>query len=415
MSWTGGAARIGRWAWVPAAALLGAGVIARAYEAQAAPRTPGMVRANLVRIAQGTREAPVGTSVRLDEVGDMEFASRRVGYALGGPQGSTFPLKTTNGGRNWFVDGPAFFLPIADGAAAVGDLAVASPGEAYAYGGGGSNVVVSTDAGKRWWRAFLGQVVVSVAQRGSDIWALAGGPTGAVDAPPAILLYDSSNGGRSWTYRSTLSGVRGWQADLQRPSAGTAFALVKAFGNDSPAAGGIVETTDGGRTWTKRADPCNQRFSKQRVNWTERLAAPTTTSLWLFCGGQPATGSETKLVERSQNGGRSWTLVASNAPGEHVPPEDIPLTGTLPDTAATGMLSVTSRSDAWLILIGNNTLWKTTDGGRRWTRGAPAKVEAQFPQQLSLAQGSVFVKTQNALWASSARGWELMAGTAKPY
>ena len=59
--------------------------------------------------------------------------------------------------------------------------------------------------------------------------------------------------------------------------------------------------------------------------------------------------------------------------------------------------------------------WKTTDGGHTWTAAAPSKIEAQFPQEFSLAQQSIFVKTQNALWKHSADGWTLVAGTPKPY
>jgi photosystem II stability/assembly factor-like uncharacterized protein len=333
--------------------------------------------------------------------------------------GSTFPLKTVDGGRTWFVDGPAFFLPVADGAAAVGDMSAGSATEAYAYGGpeAGSSIVITTDGGKQWWRAWLGQALVAVSQHGRDLWALAAGPTASssVNSAPSMLLYDSGDGGRTWTYRSTLSGVRGWEADLARPSATTAFALVAAVDADPADNAGIVQTTNGGATWTKRSDPCDKKFSKYPVDWTERLAASSTTSLWLFCGSQPATGIQTKLVERSANAGRTWTLVASNAPGEHVPPNDIPLHGELPDTGTTGGLVVSSSSDASLILAGNNVLWKTTDGGHTWTDGAPPTIEAQFPQEIATARRSVFVKTQNALWMSPATGWKLVAGTPKPY
>ncbi len=139
---------------------------------------PSTVRASVVSYAPRTNEPRIGTTVALSEVNNIEFATGRVGYALGGPQGSEFPLKTSDGGRTWLIDGPALFLPVADGASAVSDLAVRSACEAYAYGGsgGGSSIVVTTDAGKRWWRAYLGQALVAAAQRGSDIWALAAGP-----------------------------------------------------------------------------------------------------------------------------------------------------------------------------------------------------------------------------------------------
>jgi hypothetical protein len=209
-------------------------------------------------------------------------------------------------------------------------------------------------------------VSVAVSQHGSDIWALAAGPekpSSGVNAVATMWLYDSSNGGRNWTYRSTLPGVRGWEADLARPSANTAFALVNGFGPERASDAGIVETTNGGATWTKRSDPCEEKLAQHGFDWTQRLQAPSPTSLWLFCGTQPSTGTQAKLVERSSNSGQTWTLVASNAPGKHVRSNDIAAIGELPDTGTTGYLSVTSASDAWLILVGNSMLWKTTDGG----------------------------------------------------
>ena len=391
------------------------GAAAAAVRPALATDAPATSRATLVRPAAGGHGPAVGTAVRLSEVLDIAFATPRVGYALGGPFGSRFPLKTTDGGRNWFIDGPAFFLPVADGAAAVDDMWAASANESYAYGGpgGGSSIAITTDAGRHWWRAWLGQALLTVSQRGSDLWALAAGSTSSAagNSDPPVLLYDSANGGRSWTYRSTLIGVRGWEADLARPSLTTAFALVNGFGSEHPADAGIVETTNGGATWTKLTDPC----SNSRFDFTERLAAPSTTSLWLFCGGQPSTGIQAKLVERSSDAGRSWTLVAADTPGQHVPSNDIPLTGELPAAGATGYVSVTSPSDAWLILTGSDVLWKTTDGGQIWTDGAPSTIEAQFPQQLSLTDGSLFVKSQNALWEHPAASWTLVAGTSKPY
>ena len=396
--------------------ILAFGVTAGAYGAGASTRVPPLSRAMLVRPAAWADEAPIGTRVGLSQVTDVEFASERVGYALGGPLGSTYPLMTTDGGHSWFIDGPAFFLPVADGAAAVDALSVGKSNEAYAYGGG-SSVDVTTDAGKRWWRAYLGQAVPALSGRGHDLWALAAGASisASGSAAPPMLLYDSENGGRSWKYRSTLPDLRGWEADLSRPSATTAFALVKSFGPDNPADAGIVETTDAGATWTRRSDPCDQELSKRGFSFAERLVVSSPTSLWLFCGSQPSTGVQAKLVERSSDAGRSWTLVASNTPGEHARPDDISAIGSLPDSGMTGYLSATSPSDAWLILTGNSALWKTTDGGHTWTKGAPAKIEAQFPQEFSVAGKSMFVKTHNGLWEHSASGWKLVAGTSNPY
>jgi photosystem II stability/assembly factor-like uncharacterized protein len=195
----------------------------------------------------------------------------------------------------------------------------------------------------------------------------------------------------------------------------TAYALVKSFRNTDPQSAGIVETTDGGATWTTRADPCSATFSGIAMNWTERLGAASRQSLWLFCASEPGTGMQAKFVERSNNGGNTWSLVASNAPGEHVPPNDIPLIGELPDSGTTGSLAVTSSLDVWLILGGNNVLLNTADGGSTWLQAAPPAVEAQFPRQFSLVSGSVIALTENGLWALRSGHWMLIAGSSKAY
>ena len=90
--------RVVRWRnrrWLPAVLLLAGAATATAYGADAATRVQLTSRATLVRPAAGSRQAPVGTTVSLSEVTDIAFANGRVGYALGGPLGSTFPLKTT--------------------------------------------------------------------------------------------------------------------------------------------------------------------------------------------------------------------------------------------------------------------------------------------------------------------------------
>ena len=89
----------------------------------------------------------------------------------------------------------------------------------------------------------------------------------------SMWLYDSTNGGRSWTYRSTLPALRGWEADLVRPSANVGFALVKGFGTERAADAGIAETTDGGATWSSRSDPCERNRAARSFGFTQRLQA----------------------------------------------------------------------------------------------------------------------------------------------
>jgi hypothetical protein len=252
------------------------------------------------------RELSIGSVVPLHEVGAIAFATAGIGYALGGPLGYAYPLKTTDAGRSWRVDGAAFFLPTADAPASVSEIVAMSSMEAYAYGGpdGGSAVDVTVDGGAQWWSTYPGQGLMAMSSQGSDLWALVAGSTtsSAVNAQSTVWLYVSNDGGRSWTYRSSLSGILGWEADLVRPGASTAFALVKSYRNDVPGDEHVTATSDSGRTWAIRSDPCNKPFSGYAVDWTERLAGSSSSSLWLFCGSQPSTGMQVKLVERSNDG-----------------------------------------------------------------------------------------------------------------
>jgi hypothetical protein len=83
------------------------------------------------------------------DVSAMTFATTEVGFGLGGPFGTTYPLTTIDGGRTWRVAAQAFSRPTADAALGVDDISTASHTEAFAYGGpgGGSTIAVTTDGG----------------------------------------------------------------------------------------------------------------------------------------------------------------------------------------------------------------------------------------------------------------------------
>ncbi len=104
-----------------------------------------------------------------------------------------------NGGASWRTNGPALHLN-----AAQAPLVVLFPGAAntstfYAFGGG--QVVDATDdAGRHWWRAFLGDAVIAVVPRiGGGLVAFAQDATGTA-GNAVTLVYVSRDGGHHWTY-----------------------------------------------------------------------------------------------------------------------------------------------------------------------------------------------------------------------
>jgi len=66
-------------------------------------------------------------------------------------------------------------------------------------------------------------------------------------------------------------------------------------------------THDGGRTWRRLADPCNQTVA---FNAYADLVTPKLW--WIVCVGQPAGGTRDKAVFRTHDGGKTWQAAAAN-------------------------------------------------------------------------------------------------------
>lgn len=195
-------------------AFLGAGVFAgsalaaggcfAAVSPAASPRAaqaPSVVTAH--RIPADRRPFPQpGSVVRSSSLGIRTFANARDGFALAEVTGSsvggsaTFPARTTDGGHVWRIDGPHLHVSAADAPDVVTGSGVGGPRIFFAFAGpaGGQAVDVTTDAGARWWRAYLPSppvaVVYSRVTRPARLIAfLEGSPT---------LVYVSRDGGRHW-------------------------------------------------------------------------------------------------------------------------------------------------------------------------------------------------------------------------
>ena len=115
------------------------------------------------------------------------------GVSLGGV---TYPIATVDAGRTWRIDGPELHVPAANAPNVVTLAGAANPATYFVYGGpgGGNSVDVSSDAGKHWYRAYLGGVVAAVVPSGGQLFAFTGQP-GA---------YHSKDGGRTWHYSKSL-------------------------------------------------------------------------------------------------------------------------------------------------------------------------------------------------------------------
>jgi hypothetical protein len=145
-----------------------------------------------------------GTIVPSDQVRARSFANNRNGFGLGDPLGSGYPVRTTDGGAHWTIDGPVFETATADGAEAVSYTGTAGKEIEFAYGS--SAVDVTANAGKTWWQAFLGELVLDVTYQNSRLYAIVQQQTTPEGRTAVTRVYTSDDGGRRWEYNNRLGG-----------------------------------------------------------------------------------------------------------------------------------------------------------------------------------------------------------------
>ncbi len=146
-----------------------------------------------------------GTRVPRRVVDAPAFADSDHGFGLANLiNGETFPARTTNGGRTWQIDGPVFHVPAADGPAGVSYTGIASPRTYFAYGS--SVVDVTTNGGKSWWQAGLGELVLAVVAQQHELVAVVQQQTSAASQSLTSVswVYVSRDGGQHWRYDSRL-------------------------------------------------------------------------------------------------------------------------------------------------------------------------------------------------------------------
>jgi hypothetical protein len=143
-----------------------------------------------------------GTKVRDSALlGARAFWNARNGFALADVRSAQYPARTTNGGRTWRIDGPQFHVDAADAPEGVGAVGIAGPHTFFAYGS--SVADVSTDGGRTWWEAFLGDLVVAVVRGPRGLVAYVQHTTGD---RAVTWQYVSGDGGRHWRYSTAIGG-----------------------------------------------------------------------------------------------------------------------------------------------------------------------------------------------------------------
>lgn len=186
----------------------GSPAVGRARVAATAPTPPQRLVGHLMGPRPGAvlPETTVGAA---DLFTDRVFADASTGFALANDGSAQYPVRTTNAGRDWRINGPQLHVDAADGAEGVGYVGLSSPHTYFAYGS--SVVDVTTDSGRRWWETYLGELVVAVVPGAGDrlVAYVQQQLTNNSIQRAATWQYVSTDGGRHWRYTTALGALDG--------------------------------------------------------------------------------------------------------------------------------------------------------------------------------------------------------------
>lgn len=149
--------------------------------------------------------------------------------------------------------------------------------------------------------------------------------------------------------------------------------------------GGIYATTDGGATWTAVPQPlpCGN-FDPTSVSFV------SATRGWVGCEGGAGAGEASKGVMETTDGGRTWTW-RSRIYGPGGSPTNI---GTI--SISDYLATISMQPDgAGFMTGGRDSTFRTTDGGRTWTSCPPGEFDAFVTSQAAIVPGGPWFVIQS--------------------
>ena len=292
---------------------------------------------------------PPGAWVRQATGTTTEFRSfsapdERVAWA-GGRGGVV--ARTTDGGATWRADSIA-------GAASlfVVGLHAVDADTAVALGthfDGGLAVAWRTTDGGRTWTETMRRAGEGVFFDGLAFWDARRGIAFGDPVGGRFMIALTDDGGRTWrdAPRDAIPPVREGEAAFA--ASGGALG-VRAGGRAWIGTGGagtarVFHTSDWGRTWSVADTP----LPANRTSGIFGLAFADDRSGVAVCGDYAQPSADAPNVMRTEDGGRTWTIVGSSRPA-----------GVRYGVALVG-------SDARLVASGPSGTGWSGDGGRTWT------------------------------------------------
>jgi photosystem II stability/assembly factor-like uncharacterized protein len=346
---------------------------------------------------------PTGRVPKGFTVADLTFVSTGTGWALGttpscAAKPCTSLVRTTDGGRSWVgIAPPVVGLQNVDDctkSACVSGVRFADSHVGYLFGP--KVLYLTTDGGAHWRRQSGGAEALEVGD--GNVLRLTTTVPGC--APGCTYVAQMADIGTD-TWRTVLKATTASAVSGTLVRAG-AKAYVQIYGHTAGGASSahtaLYSSTDGGRTWSARGEPCPQpagakveydatsiapaplgsvvvlceqrsrnrpAFLATSGNGARFVAGPATANLAAPVGAisssvllaQGATGTpRAGRLLRSTDGGRTWGVVATAAAGKG-------------DNAGPGFLGFENQSvGRWVSPTEPATVWSTTDGGKHWSR-----------------------------------------------
>lgn len=301
--------------------------------------------------------APVPDGFRAD---DLSWVSVEDGFALGTAACAkgrcVHVLRTRDGGRSW-VSTSGSGLPTGCEGSCPTRVRFADRSTGYAFG---HTLLMTTDGGATW-TAQPGPVTYGLeVARGTAVRVV------AREGCPGCRfeVQRSAVGTTDWVTVQTSEELRS-DAELARQVDQVVVALkANAAGGAAGAATGLLISPDGGSTWTRRDDPCQDPATVGNSP-DETVAAHVVLSL---------TGEVVALCQRRgwrSNGGNSTVTVSGDDGVSFAPPTGFPeaTDASLFTGAGKGVLLAETRQGG----NGDVVLQRSLDGGRTWAEVARTK------------------------------------------
>ena len=220
-------------------------------------------------------------------------------------------------------------------------------------------LLATTDGGVHWQVTYVGA-------RGTHLYPVR--DSRVVYATTGERVLESIDAGLHWRVLSWPPAVVSFVTASQGWKLGPARELAHP-----PA---LLETPDGGRTWTARSDPCTGDYGLPAA-----LSFGSATRGWIVCNTEATAGYQGKEIWMTSDGGSHWQLEGRTHP--IAPPEPNQQIGNLPGYGYPVDATFLANGHGWL-LQGRGYMLVTSDGGHTWQHSPLTQLDSIAGQSADL-------------------------------